>query len=203
MSASATDRAVLAWANVYTRGLPPATRDQRKAEIVSDLWEHRAEAAGSRGVSLEIAARSIAGVPADLSWRRAAASNPARGTSMTAITARRGPTWLSGLADVLTFVMGGLATLFGLLSLIGAAMDRTDDAGYVVWGGMLFVTGLVLLTGGWLRGRRPLAGLVVVVVGAVAWSVLSYWMFFTVLAGGVLVVAAVLSTSFRTPDAAT
>ena len=80
MSTSMTDRAVLAWARVYTRGLPPTTRDQRKAEITSDLWEHRAEAARSRGLTLEIAARSIAGVPADLSWRRAAVLNPARGT---------------------------------------------------------------------------------------------------------------------------
>jgi len=195
MSTSATDRAVLAWASVYTRGLPATTRDQRTAEITSDLWEHRAEAAGSRGLSLEIAARSIAGVPADLSWRRAAASNPARGTSMTAITARRGPIWLSGLADVLTFVMGGIAALFGLASLVGG--------GSVGWGGLLLVTGLMLLTGGWLRTRRPLPGLALVVIGAVAWSVLSYWLFFTVLAGGVLVVSAILSTNFHAPDATT
>ena len=203
MSTSATDRAVMAWAGVYTRGLPPSTRDQRKAEITSDLWEHRAEAAGSRGLSLEIAARSIAGVPADLSWRRAAVLNPARGTSMTAITARRGPTWLSGLADVLTFVLGGIAALFGALSLLGGAMDSTIDTGYVAWGGMVFVTGLMLLTGGWLRTRRPLPGLALVVAGAVAWSVLSYWMFFTVVAGAVLIVAAMLSTNFRPPDATT
>jgi hypothetical protein len=122
---------------------------------------------------------------------------------MTTITARRGPTWLSGLADVLTFVMGGMAMLFGLLSLVGGAFDRTVDAGYIVWGGMLLVTGVVLVMGGWLRSRRPLLGLLVVVVGAVAWSVLSYWMLFTVVAGGVLVVSAVLSTNFRTPDATT
>jgi hypothetical protein len=122
---------------------------------------------------------------------------------MTAITARRGPTWLSGLADVLTFVMGGIAALFGALSLLGGAMDNTNDAGYVTWGALLFVTGLILLTGGWLRSRRPLPGLALVVVGAVAWSVLSYWMFFTIVAGAVLVAAAVLTTSFRAPDAAT
>lgn len=203
MSMSATDRAVLAWASAYTRGLPSPTRDERKAEITSDLWEHRAEAAGSRGLSLEIAARSIAGVPADLSWRRAAVSNPARGTTMTAITARRGPTWLSGLADVLTFVLGGIAVLFGALSLLGGAMDNTNDTGYIAWGGMVFLTGLMLLTGGWLRTRRPLPGLALVVIGAVAWSVLSYWMFFTVIAGGVLVVSAILSTNFRAPDATT
>lgn len=122
---------------------------------------------------------------------------------MTAITARRGPTWLSGLADVLTFVLGGLAALFGALSLLGGAMDNTNDAGYVAWGGMVFVTGLILLTGGWLRTRRPLAGLALVVVGAVAWSALSYWMFFTVVAGAVLVAAALLTTNFRAPDATT
>jgi len=122
---------------------------------------------------------------------------------MTAITARRGPTWLSGLADVLTFVLGGIAALFGALSLLGGAMDSTIDTGYVAWGGMVFVTGLMLLTGGWLRTRRPLPGLALVVIGAVAWSVLSYWMFFTVIAGGVLVVSAILSTNLRAPDATT
>ena len=51
---------------------------------------------------------------------------------MTAITARRGPTWLSGLADVLTFVMGGIAALFGLLSLLGGALGLLLGHG-MIW----------------------------------------------------------------------
>ncbi|MCJ7439442.1 MAG: hypothetical protein MUP97_17005 [Acidimicrobiia bacterium] len=122
---------------------------------------------------------------------------------MTAITAKRGPTWLSVLADVLTLVLGGLALLFGLVSLVAAAFEGTDSGGWVAWGAMLVVTGLMLLTGGWLRTRRPVLGLVLVVVGAVAWSVLSYWMVFTVVVGGVLVVAAILTTNLRATDATT
>jgi hypothetical protein len=61
----------------------------------------------------------------------------------------------------------------------------------------------MLLTGGWLRTRRPVLGLVLVVVGAVAWSVLSYWMVFTVVVGGVLVVAAILTTNLTATDATT
>jgi hypothetical protein len=62
------------WVRVYTAHLDPALRDTRRAELASDLWEHEAEAKrrglGSLRVNVQILRRLLAGIPADLSWRR-------------------------------------------------------------------------------------------------------------------------------------
>ena len=62
------------WVRVYTAHLDPARRDTRRAELASDLWEHEAEAKrkglGSLRVNAQILRRLLAGIPADLSWRR-------------------------------------------------------------------------------------------------------------------------------------
>lgn len=68
-------RLVHRWVRRYTSGLDATVRDVRRAEIESDLWEHRrdAEAAGlkPRQTGLEIVARMVLGMPADVGWRRA------------------------------------------------------------------------------------------------------------------------------------
>jgi len=75
---------VVGWAAIYTRRLPRELAQARRDEIVSDLWEQRADAAGSSSVrtALEIVRRMLAGIPADLVWRhhqrRAAAQRPQR-----------------------------------------------------------------------------------------------------------------------------
>jgi hypothetical protein len=181
------DRVTLAWVRAYTRGLQESMRDARRSELRSDLWEHRAAArtagVGSRATSLSIAARAFAGIPADLAWRR-----DAKGTAMTSTTTtidgRRG----IGIAtDVLAALMGGFATLIGLSAAIG-------DSDSVGWGALLFITGAILLTGSYFRTRRPPVGVLLVVVGAISWSFLTYWLFFTVVAGAVLVVLVLLAT---------
>jgi hypothetical protein len=66
-------RAALAWARVYTSGMPEHVRRARIDELSSDLWEHHAHAvaAGRRrvGIQLEIGARIARGAGADLAWR--------------------------------------------------------------------------------------------------------------------------------------
>jgi hypothetical protein len=178
---------MLAWVRAYTRGIQASMRDARRSELRSDLWEHRAAArtagVGSRATSLSIAARAFAGIPADLAWRR-----DTKGTAMTSTTAtidgRRG---IGIVTDVLAALMGGFATLIGL----GAAIGDSDSAG---WGAMLFITGAILLTGSYLRTRRPPVGVLLIIVGAISWSFLTYWMFFTVVAGAVLIVLALVAT---------
>lgn len=68
-------RLVRRWVRRYTRGLDPTVRDTRRAEIESDLWEHRREADSAglrpRQTGLEIVARMVLGMAADLGWRRA------------------------------------------------------------------------------------------------------------------------------------
>ncbi len=62
------------WVRAYTAHLDPAQRDTRRAELASDLWEHEADAQrmglGSLRVNAQMLRRLLAGIPADLSWRR-------------------------------------------------------------------------------------------------------------------------------------
>ena len=62
------------WVRAYTAHLDPARRDTRRAELASDLWEHEADARrtglGSLRMNAQMLRRLLAGIPADLSWRR-------------------------------------------------------------------------------------------------------------------------------------
>lgn len=73
-AAGRTAALVLRWVAVYTRSLDPEVAARRQAELASDLWEQRAHArqvgAPDLLVALSILRRAVAGVPADLLWRR-------------------------------------------------------------------------------------------------------------------------------------
>ncbi len=62
------------WVCAYTAHLDPGQRDTRRAEIDCDLWEHQADAQrmglGSLRLNVQMIRRLLAGIPADLSWRR-------------------------------------------------------------------------------------------------------------------------------------
>jgi hypothetical protein len=60
-------RIVQGWAHIYTAGLPPAVREDRAAELRSDLWEqlHDPEQDKAR----QVIGRLAKGIPADLVWR--------------------------------------------------------------------------------------------------------------------------------------
>ena len=62
------------WARVYTFGLPSEIREERRAEIESDLWEHANDSEFGRDAPSPFCAphaliRLLAGVPDDLLWR--------------------------------------------------------------------------------------------------------------------------------------
>ena len=57
---SITATLVRAWTRLYTVGMPREWRDQRRAEIESDLWESEQQ---------DAIVRLIRGMPADLGWR--------------------------------------------------------------------------------------------------------------------------------------
>src|SRR3990170_2911508 len=63
-----------AWVRVYTRGLPAEERTARRAELDADLWEHAHDAGNESRrqvrIALEVVERLVAGMPADISWRR-------------------------------------------------------------------------------------------------------------------------------------
>jgi uncharacterized protein (TIGR03435 family) len=62
---------VRVWTRVYTGGMPPTCREDRRAEIESDLWEFQCDAAGDHAfaVASHILLRLLIGVPDDLGWR--------------------------------------------------------------------------------------------------------------------------------------
>jgi len=75
--------AVKWWVTLYNWGLPAGVRDNRRAEIQSDLWEqqHDATRAGySNGEAAWITVhRFVPGIPADLAWRAGTGDTLARG----------------------------------------------------------------------------------------------------------------------------
>jgi len=73
MNASLASRLVRSWVTLYTRGLPRELGAARIEEIESDLWSQHQEAIAIRqsavSIGLEILARLVLGIAADLSWR--------------------------------------------------------------------------------------------------------------------------------------
>jgi hypothetical protein len=184
-----SERAAMAWTRWYTRRLPSGLGDARRAELASDLHEHRAEARDSgepeRRTSVEIAARLVEGMPADLSWRHAQRSRVRSMTMATDSSARGYPMWLT----IVLFVMGGLALFMSLSSVVGALVD--GDEGMLVWALLLFLVGASIIGGLLLVDRAPYASVTLAAVGAVGFGLATYWMVLTVVVG-VVVAAAVL-----------
>jgi hypothetical protein len=72
-------RLCVGWVIWYTRRVPWEVAAERRDELFSDLWEHAAESArrgeGNLTHQLAVIRRVLAGIPADLSWRRAVRSS--------------------------------------------------------------------------------------------------------------------------------
>lgn len=62
---------VRAWTRVYTCGLPALSRDVRRAEIESDLWEwqHDRDRTSGPHAAGHLLLRLLLGMPDDLFWR--------------------------------------------------------------------------------------------------------------------------------------
>ena len=91
------------WTNVYTAGLDKESRDERRAEIESDLWEHfeaaRADGENLASTGVQVLLRMVAGVPADVRWRIHAGATSRRrfavagGGTLDGWPERRRPRW--------------------------------------------------------------------------------------------------------------
>jgi len=64
---------VRGWTRLYTSGMEPGSRNGRRAEIESDLWEFHEDARRRRyspaGIAAYMLARLVAGLPHDVVWR--------------------------------------------------------------------------------------------------------------------------------------
>ncbi len=178
-------RATRAWVAWYTRRLPPEASDRRSAEIESDLWEQYLDAARDGGerflVGLDVARRLVAGVPADLSWRRAqlsAATGAALVWKETAMIAWLKRSWWLVLAGLLA----AWALFVGWVLVI--------DPKYLGWEVHGVATGVVLLSGLLVRTRYRAAGDIMLVAGAVAGGLVAFWMILPPIVGVAIALAA-------------
>jgi hypothetical protein len=185
---SAADRAaalVSWWVATYTRQLSGEIGERRRAEIASDLWEHRSAGRQDRTAAILVAWsilwRMAAGMPADLRWRSgqlAAAHRappPERERWLLQALARNWWLVLAGLVGM-TEVVVGAAIVLGAGAATGTG--PTERAGPTVGGGMLILgAGLIVLLGILWRRRSPNAGMVLIVAGAIPALLLSPWSF--------------------------
>lgn len=77
---------VRCWVALYTLGLPAELRQQRRAELGSDIWEQTRSVSGQMsdfGTAFQIFTRALSGVPADLIWRAEMISGAARVAALT------------------------------------------------------------------------------------------------------------------------
>jgi hypothetical protein len=142
-------RLVLAWVRTYTRRVPSAAAEQRRAELASDVWEQVNDtelmglAAGP--FLLWRAARSV---PSDLAWRRAARTGDHGARPPVHIRWER-----SGLLGVMTLegVAAAVVMLGTFLHVIhggGAGSLGSSTASVLAalaGGALLAVVGLLLL----------------------------------------------------------
>lgn len=168
-------RTVRWWVSLYTWGLPPEVRHNRRAEIESDLWEQQSEVVGARtlAITTQVLARWLLGVPADLSWRLQAAS--ARHPRATITPDQPWRVRLGGLAFVgiggflvVASLVGSVGVLFGHL----VTMNEADPIWVLL---ILILNGLTILAGLRLMHQTPVAGAGVITVGALVFSMAWYW----------------------------
>ena len=96
---------VRAWTALYTAGMPAAFREERRAEIESDLWEFEHDSSNEHGLgpALHILFRLVIGLPDDLGWRfeqGAAGDRTPRNTVVLTATAAGGVIFLSALSVI-------------------------------------------------------------------------------------------------------
>ena len=163
------DRIARSWAALYTRGLPEDTAERRREEICSDLFEHAHEAGITPAQQVDVLGRVLWGIPADLSWRRAArAPRERRLATGEPMTLKKTTTVV-----VIAYAIFNLAAGLGVLTGAGA---EDGDAGSWQWS-LPMVAGAAMLAGA-LRYRddAPRLTTVLMIVGAAAPMVTMFWM---------------------------
>jgi hypothetical protein len=163
-------RIALLWVDLYTRGAPQAVRAARRAEIASDVWEHRAAMGSGPRVELAVLSRCARGAPADLSWRAAQ-----RITRPTARAAARATGLALGLLAYLLLVgvHGYSAAALVGLDLYGGG--EWPDGQLVRYAGISGVLLVLLLAGGVLLRRRPRLALALLLLGALGGCIAFRW----------------------------
>jgi len=156
---------VLGWVWLYTLGSEETARQNRRAEIESDLWEHRAHAAGegegSAVISLAILGRWAAGIPADVSWRSSQLRHSSGITKESIMTNILGRYWWQALAALtaVTTIYAGVRQFFTDEVSVGVS------TGKVIALVLLVVPGCLIFLGLAVHRIRPRRGSMMVMIG--------------------------------------
>jgi hypothetical protein len=178
------DRCATRWTALYTRGLARPVAERRREEIASDLFEHAAAVGDGRAQQRNVLGRVLWGIPADLSWRRAARASQPR-VRRTGATMNLRRVTLAVLAAVVAFlVWAGIGTL------------HTEGAGLKYTA--LFALAVAMVGAGIaLRDRAPVAAAALMLVGAAAPMAIFYWMAPVFLPGFLVVATLVVLNQLR------
>lgn len=165
MTAPATwaDQAARWWVGRYTRAVDDTVAGFRRDELESDLYEHRQFAGSGPAQQWDVLGRVLWGIPADLSWRRAAlASTRRHDTGAVPVILRR----------TTTIVLVALAA-FELAA--GISVVTADGAGWRYAVPLLLAAGLIAV-GFAQRDRSPTLSAALFVVAALVPAATFYWM---------------------------
>jgi hypothetical protein len=157
------------WTRVYTAGLPEELRENRRAEVESDLWESLADGAPSH----HILARTALGLPDDLTWSLTVMDTSTRATATwslgTLLVVVLSWLWLTLAPQSLTmlesrwaFPAASVFHLLGIVLFIGMRLVVDLRVTGLAFGGIA-VTDILKRVGPW-----SLMGAVVTVVSGMA-----------------------------------
>jgi hypothetical protein len=105
---------VRGWTTSYTSGMEPESRERRRAEIESDLWEFHEDARrrgySPEGVAIHVLGRLLIGMPQDVLWRLESEEE-------APMTPRRSA-WITAAAIGAAVSVGALWAFFAVTSLV-------------------------------------------------------------------------------------
>jgi len=181
------------WVHLYTTGLPASTRQSRRAEIDSDLWEQvECAEAVTLSTAVHVFLRMLLGMPSDIAWHLADLGGNTMNRSFTSKAFFGGMTLLGGLS-----VLAGVGLMVGFAE---GSWTLDDDGGYGAIFLLAVIAGLVgpfaALAGIYemrraqAEGRSQNTGKTLVVVGTLGIAAIAGAMWWTII-GPLLAVAIV------------
>lgn len=180
------DQAARRWVGHYTRAVDDAVASCRRDELESDLYEHRQFAGSAPAQQWDVLGRVLWGIPADLSWRRAAlASTRRHDTGAVPMILRRTTTVV-------------LVALAAFEVLAGISVVTADGAGWSYAIPQFVAAGLIAV-GLVQRDTAPQRAAALFIIAALVPVATFYWMAPIFVPVAVLVIALVLASARRTP----
>ena len=175
------------WVALYTLRLPLDIREGRRSEIDSDLWEQQWLAARrgdpAFGTAIEVLARMLLGIISDITWRAAAA-----GSVRSDRRIQVNESWTTRGLLLFGLAVAALPIVVGAGVVLGGG-DGSLGLGAVLFGIFSMAAGAAVLAGLLTSSRSPIAGMLLVGLGALAIAAMWYWMLVITIPIGIALVA--------------